>query len=444
MIDLPASFTDKMKTLLGSSYDDYIDSFNCRPYRGLRVNTSKISPEELKKRVSFDLVPVPWTDNGFYYEGSTREVSSNPYYYLGLYYLQEPSAMAPAALLPVAKGDRVLDLCAAPGGKTTQLALGIQEEGLLISNDVSASRAKALVKNIELQGLKNTVVTCESAGKLASVFPEFFDKILIDAPCSGEGMFRSGGRRMVEAWKRNGPDYFSVIQREIAACAVSMLKPGGMMLYSTCTFDPSEDEQIIAYLLDTFSDLKVIELPEIEGVVHGDPSFCGSDHSEIRNTARFYPHKIRGEGHFAALLQKEGNLIRSPQKESIRVDRDFGKGKAARRVRLEIPGEVKDLQNIRFLRSGLLLGEIKNDKLIPSQSLAMTIKESPYPVLELSLSDQRAVRYLKGESLILEDADGSYDNGIILIRIDGFPAGWGQVSGRRIKNKLLPAWRLQS
>lgn len=189
-MNLPDAFQEKMKKLLGEEeYRAYLASFEQKNKSGLRVNTSKISVEEFLKITPFELEPVPWTENGFYYE-SSKQPAKHPYYFAGLYYLQEPSAMSPAAFLPVKAGDKVLDLCAAPGGKTTELGVKLKGEGVLVTNDISHSRAKALLKNVELFGIPNVMVFSESPAKLANKFGGYFDKILIDAPCSGEGMFR--------------------------------------------------------------------------------------------------------------------------------------------------------------------------------------------------------------------------------------------------------------
>lgn len=231
---LPEAFLKEMEQLLGDEYEAYIKSYEEAWKPGLRVNTLKIMPEEFKNLSHLELTPVDWTEKGFYYEDTERP-ARHPFYYAGLYYLQEPSAMAPAAVLPVEPGDKVLDVCAAPGGKSTELAAKLQGKGMLVSNDISYSRARALLKNLELAGAENISVLSEEPGKLAAVWPEFFDKILVDAPCSGEGMFRRE-EDMVKDWVSRGPSYYSSIQREILEQAVAMLKPGGMMLYSTCTF----------------------------------------------------------------------------------------------------------------------------------------------------------------------------------------------------------------
>ena len=245
-MNLPSAFEEKMKYLLGTEYDDYLNCFDEPRHYGLRINTAKISVEDFLKISPWPLEKVPWIHNGFYYDGENCQPAKHPYYYAGLYYLQEPSAMTPADRLPIEPGDRVLDVCAAPGGKATELGARLNGTGVLAANDLSNSRAKGLLKNIELMGIGNVLVLSEEPGKLIPYFTEYFDKILIDAPCSGEGMFRKD-RKMIRAWEEHGPDYFSKIQRSIITQAAQMLRPGGMILYSTCTFSPEENEQTIEY-----------------------------------------------------------------------------------------------------------------------------------------------------------------------------------------------------
>ena len=242
-LKLSEEYLNRMRDLLGEEeFSAYLKSFDEERLYGLRVNTAKVTPEAFPELVSWDLKPVPWIPNGFYYEGTERP-AKDPYYYAGLYYLQEPSAMTPAMLLPVEPGDRVLDLCGAPGGKSTELGVRLAGKGVLISNDISNSRAKALLKNLELWGISNICVTSETPDKLADVFGPWFDKILIDAPCSGEGMFRKDDD-MVKSYEERGPEYYSEIQKEITDQAVRMLAPGGLLLYSTCTFSRCEDEEM--------------------------------------------------------------------------------------------------------------------------------------------------------------------------------------------------------
>lgn len=224
-MQLPETFLEQMKLLLGTDYDAWLESYEKKSFAGLRFNTGKTNREAWENTLSpFELRRVSWTGNG-YYIGEDAKASRHPYYFAGLYYLQEPSAMAPAAVLPVEPGDKVLDLCAAPGGKSTELGAKLKGEGLLVSNDISNSRAKALLKNLELFGIPNICVTSETPEKLASVFGPYFDKILVDAPCSGEGMFRKDPD-LIKSWQERGPEYYAPIQRQILASAVSHAKAG--------------------------------------------------------------------------------------------------------------------------------------------------------------------------------------------------------------------------
>ena len=248
---LPEAFQKKMKAILGEEYDDFLAGFEKPRHYGLRVNTAKITVEEFKELVPFHLTQIPWVENGFYYEEEDAP-TRHPYYYAGLYYIQEPSAMTTASRLPVGPGERVLDLCAAPGGKATELGAKLKGKGMLLANDISNSRAKGLLKNLELFGMKNMLVTDEKPAKLAQRFPAFFNKILLDAPCSGEGMFRKE-EALARDWTPEKSAELSDIQKDLVLKAADMLRPGGMLLYSTCTFSPEENEQTIEYLLQELS-----------------------------------------------------------------------------------------------------------------------------------------------------------------------------------------------
>lgn len=303
---LPVEFTEKMQKLLGDEFNSFIDCYKDKHNAGLRINTLKTGPEQIKELLPVDVSPVAWINNGFYYD-ECEQPAKHPFYYAGLYYIQEPSAMTPASLLPVKPGMKVLDLCAAPGGKSTELGAKLKGKGVLVANDISNSRAKALLKNIEVFGISNPIVVSEAPEKLTTVFEEYFDCILVDAPCSGEGMFRKS-HAIIKNWQQYGTEYYAKLQRQILPNAVRMLKPGGYMIYSTCTFSVDEDEASLKFILDEYPDMHVVpaisqEDERFKGFVHADAGLVDGP-EEINNALRLYPHRIKGEGHFVALLRK--------------------------------------------------------------------------------------------------------------------------------------------
>ena len=458
-LKLSEEYLNRMRDLLGEEeFSAYLKSFDEERLYGLRVNTAKVTPEAFPELVSWDLKPVPWIPNGFYYEGTERP-AKDPYYYAGLYYLQEPSAMTPAMLLPVEPGDRVLDLCGAPGGKSTELGVKLAGKGVLISNDISNSRAKALLKNLELWGISNICVTSETPDKLADVFGPWFDKILIDAPCSGEGMFRKDDD-MVKSYEERGPEYYSEIQKEITDQAVRMLAPGGLLLYSTCTFSRCEDEEIICHILENHQEMELIRLPLFEGASGG----IGLD-----GCIRLFPHKIKGEGHFISLLRKNGGGAERTAAGSRERSRTEPQGKKASALPTELtdflalmnrefddsrimikndsvyylPENFVPAKELRYLRTGLLLGELKNKRFEPGQALAMTLHAEEFrQTISWKKEDDRVIRYLKGETISLTPEEGPV-KGWCLVCVDGYPLGFAKGTGMALKNKYYPGWRWQ-
>lgn len=456
-LKLSEEYLNRMRDLLGEEeFSAYLKSFDEERLYGLRVNTAKVTPEAFPELVSWDLKPVPWIPNGFYYEGTERP-AKDPYYYAGLYYLQEPSAMTPAMLLPVEPGDRVLDLCGAPGGKSTELGVKLAGKGVLISNDISNSRAKALLKNLELWGISNICVTSETPDKLADVFGPWFDKILIDAPCSGEGMFRKDDD-MVKSYEERGPEYYSEIQKEITDQAVRMLAPGGLLLYSTCTFSRCEDEEIICHILENHQEMELIRLPLFEGASGG----IGLD-----GCIRLFPHKIKGEGHFISLLRKNGGGAERTAAGSRERSGTEPQGKKAPALPTELtdflalmnrefdnsrimikndsvyylPENFAPAKELRYLRTGLLLGELKNKRFEPGQALAMTLHAEEFrQSISWKKEDDRVIRYLKGETISLTPEEGPV-KGWCLVCVDGYPLGFAKGTGMALKNKYYPGWR---
>lgn len=459
---LPKAFDERIRTQLGDEYEDYIRCFDNDMYHGIRVNTSKISVEEFLKISPFELEPVPWTKNGFYYDHRKYTPSKHPYYYAGLYYIQEPSAMTPASVLDIDDGDIVLDICAAPGGKSTELAAKLGGAGILISNDISNSRAKALLKNLELFGIGNMCVVSEPPNNLSRAFEGVFDKILIDAPCSGEGMFRKSAS-MMTAWENNGTELFAGLQRGILNEACKMLKSGGKLLYSTCTFSPEEDEKSVEYLLSIDPSMHLIDFPKYEKFDDGNPSWGDTGNTDITKCARLWPHHLKGEGHFIALFEKnKGSCAKGCSAYSFRpykCDEDFSgfiehvsEDAGIRLDRIEenkgrlyyIADDMPDVKGLRLLRHGLFLGEVKKNRFEPSQSLAMYLKADQFDnTVSMSADDIRVIKYLKGETIELDD-DSNIVNGYVLVCVDGYPLGWAKNNRGVLKNKYLSGWRMMS
>ena len=448
---LPEAFQKKMKAILGEEYDDFLAGFEKPRHYGLRVNTAKITVEEFKELVPFHLTQIPWVENGFYYEEEDAP-TRHPYYYAGLYYIQEPSAMTTASRLPVGPGERVLDLCAAPGGKATELGAKLFGEGLLVANDISASRVKALLKNIEVMGIPNSFLLNEVPAKIAEQFPAYFDKILVDAPCSGEGMFRKN-EQACEEWSPENVQICAARQQEILACAASMLRPGGRMVYSTCTFAPEENEGTISRFLEQHPQFHIVPVKKYPGMADGVAAWTKHPAAEIGDTIRLFPHHLHGEGHFVAVLEKEGTvsenyrgycangeekpLAKGEAKAYLAGLQEFlGKIPADDAGRLLLFGEQLYLmpehmpatRRLHVLRPGLHLGTVKKNRLEPAHALALAI--SPQEACHswnLSVDEARA--YLAGQTFPAEGEKGWY-----LITVDGYSLGWGKLAGFVMKN----------
>lgn len=410
--------------------------------------------------------------------------------------------MTPASRLVSKPGDRVLDLCAAPGGKATELGAHLHGKGVLVANDISASRAKALLKNIEVFGIRNSFVVNEVPAKLAENFPEFFDKILVDAPCSGEGMFRKDPA-VAKVWDGNKPFECAKQQKEIITRAAQMLAPGGDMLYSTCTFSPEENEQVIQFLLDSRDDMEIREIQPYEGFAPGRPEAANGT-PDLKKCVRIWPHKMAGEGHFLALLHKkapgetagaqENDRNGHPNRETM-VDEHKnqvegtisdikGIGKPEIKALTEffadvsmemnwkqvevrkgqvylVPEALGTRKGLVFLRNGLYLGEIRKDRFEPSQSFAMALKKKEYmAVIDLDYSDVRVEKYLRGETLEVDDivernlqkAEEMHnakamkkrlEKGWQLVCVNGYPLGWGKLVNGTLKNKYHAGWRMK-
>lgn len=447
IVSLDNKFLDNMKYILGNEYDDYINSFNNTFHRGLRANTLKISKEDLKKILCDEFESINWCDDGMYFKSTFRPAKSY-YYNAGLFYIQEPSAMAPVEILNVEKGDFVLDMCGAPGGKSTQISSKLKGSGLLISNDYSVSRAKVMAKNLELMGASNYIVLAEEQSKLRNRFINFFDKILVDAPCSGEGMFRKDFD-LIKNWSEDTVVKYSQLQENLLNNAKDMLKKDGIIVYSTCTLNLEENEKVIENFLKTNKEFSLLEIDvEKSNISKGFGSLTST---ELNKTARILPHKHRGEGHFIAKLKKNIGDV-SNCNTSYKVDKiknieffyDFIKEYLlfdilSDEYELKLHGtslfkvhkSIYDMSKIRVVRSGFYLGELKKNRFEPSQSLALFLKSSQFKtVLKLNYNDIRVEKYLKGETIECGD-----EKDWVLICLENYPLGFGKANNGKIKNK---------
>lgn len=415
---LPQDFLERMKTDLKEEYESFVESYEENPYSGLRVNTLKLPADEFKETVSFCGENVPWCPTGFYYEGKK---GNHPSSIAGLFYSQEPSAMIAAELADIQKGEKVLDLCAAPGGKSTQIAAKLCGEGLLVSNEINSGRAKILCENIQRLGIKNAVVTNMHPEKLEKTFEEFFDKIVVDAPCSGEGMFRKDETALQE-WSIEHTYSCAQRQKSILDSAYKMLSPSGSIVYSTCTFAKTENEEVCESFVEKHKDMECIKMH------------------------RLMPHKIKGEGHFSALFIKKGEkkqqkypqpdfaakanveLYRKFEKENLNTTLDGNFVSFGDYLYL-IPKEMISLDKIKCVCPGLLLGEIRKGRFIPSHHLCMSLKCEDFK-RKIFLCEDEISAYIKGETIKCESEKGY---GAMLYN-NKFPIGWYKYSDGYAKN----------
>ena len=452
-MNLPIEFEKKMKAFLGDEWNDFLYSYDNNRFQALRFNTLKVqSPEEIMRilkvlGISSDK-RVSWADEAYYFDENVRP-GKHPYHEMGLYYIQEPSAMSAAALLAPKPGMRVLDLCAAPGGKSTQLATYLGDSGLLVSNEINTQRSRILSQNIERMGIKNVIVTNEDSFVLASHFPGFFNAIQVDAPCSGEGMFRKLPEA-IEQWSMENVAICAARQKEILDNAAVMLKPGGVIVYSTCTFSKEENEDVIECFLERHSDFTLEEME------------------------RFWPHKVDGEGHFVAKLVRRGSVdidLKADRKtkknknsknrknetkpaltkENMKLlseflDETISEDMAAwiKNSRLVMFGEQLyrlpdmevDIKGLKVQRAGLHIGEFKKQRFEPSHSLALALKlNDAKNVVKLTCGNPQTIGFFNGQSVMLSDEQAAEcKKGWALVCVDGYTAGWGKVNGTQVKN----------
>ena len=420
---LPQVFLDRMKQQLGEEYPAFLNTLDRPRAVALRFNPLKGERPDLQ----FVGDPVPWEPEGFYYDPDSRP-GLHPFHEAGVYYLQEASAMAPVALLDPQPGEKVCDLCAAPGGKTTQIAGRMAGEGFLLCNEINPKRAKILSRNIERMGVANALVTNEHPQRLADRFVGFFDRVLIDAPCSGEGMFRKEEAAVTD-WSQETVEMCARRQAEILHSGAQMVRPGGRLVYSTCTFAPEEDEWAVEAFLETHPEfsLEAVEAPWFDCVKPG--------------MYRMWPHKLLGEGHFAAVLRKNGGEeadVEIPKGEKLPKEwavfaKELGirlpEGKAILfgQSLYWAPAEMPDIHRLKVLRPGLELGVCKKDRFEPAHALALWLKTclniQDYPAQSLELA-----AYMHG------DVVPSDKRGWCLVTADGYSIGWGKGDGNVLKN----------
>ena len=418
---LPELFLERMKKQLGEEYPAFLASLERPRAVALRFNPLKGKMPALP----FVGEPVPWEPMGFYYDPDTRP-GLHPYHEAGVYYLQEASAMAPVTLLDPQPGERICDLCAAPGGKTTQIAGRMQGEGFLLCNEINPKRARILSRNIERMGVANALVTNEHPQRLAERFAGFFDRVLIDAPCSGEGMFRKEEAAVTD-WSPEAVEMCARRQAEILHSGAALVRPGGRLVYSTCTFAPEEDELAIAGFLQTH--------PEFEAESVDAPWFACSGSGMYR----MWPHKLLGEGHFAAVLRKkgdepaEGNGCPGQKlpKEWLAFAKELGiclpEGKALSfgQSLYWAPVDMPELRGLKVERAGLELGVVKKDRFEPAHALALWLRRCENTV---DLDQEKAEIYMQGNVLETDR------RGWCLVTADGYSLGWGKGDGRQLKN----------
>ncbi len=446
---LPAIFEERMENLLGEKYPEFREALEMPPLFGLRINTLKISVDRFLELSPFRLRPIPWVPEGFYYDEGDRP-AKHPYYHAGLYYIQEPSAMAPVVLLDPQPGETVMDTCAAPGGKTCQIGARMRNQGLLFTNDLSATRAKALLHNVEVSGIRNAIVLCENPLKLAGRLSGKIDRVLVDAPCSGEGMFRKM-EGSIKLWSADKQEEYYGMQKPILEAAAVMVAPEGHLVYSTCTYNRHENEDaVFGFLKDN------LDFDQDSGPLPGaSPGFSGQEGEKPTAMYRLWPHMVQGEGHFVARLKRNG-------KEAVPKRRQISQGNAPEAFQafadrympgwkgegvyrqlderlMLVPSHDIDLAGIRILREGWLLGSIQKNRFEPSQALAMGLTPSEFSqTLDFSPEDPDLIRYIKGETV-----HRNAPKGWILITVSGYPLGWAKGMDGFLKNHYPASWRRQ-
>ena len=450
MKNLPEKFKERMKTLLKDEYDDFITAVNGEPVKGFRVNTDKISLEDFDKINIFGNEKIPYVKNGFYLD--YEKAGNHPYHHAGMIYIQEPGAMAPAECVEIEEDWKVLDMCASPGGKSTQIKNKLGEKGLLVSNEIIPSRCKILTGNIERLGLENCVTTCMDTSRLAKTFPETFDFIMVDAPCSGEGMFRKDDVA-IEEWSEENVKMCADRQAEILENAVKCLKDGGYIVYATCTFSLEENEMTVCNFLENHPEFELLPVNEdVKNYTSDGFFYDGCTCKNINFTRRFYPHKSKGEGQFMALLHNknvpyENKKIPPVKKEKI--DKSVYDFLDSTLVSYEKEKVVMYNGNPVYFTSdfeikkgtafmcGVTIGEIAKNYIKPHHQFFMAMGKDFKRKIELSADSEEIKKYLHGEEF-----ETSCENGWAVVMVDSCAAGGVKVSGGKAKNHYPKGLRI--
>lgn len=463
---LPLAFLARMAALLDEGFPSFLASLNQPPRSALRVNTLKLSVAEFQALSPWELEPVPWSGEGFLLPNNTS-AGLYPLHDAGLYYIQEPSTMAVVSLLAPQPGERILDLCASPGGKATHLAARLGGQGVLIANEIDRQRAEVLRRNLERWGVRNALVLSETPERLARRWPACFDRVVVDAPCSGEGMFRKNEQSRFH-WSESHVAGCALRQDNILKDAADLVRPGGLLAYATCTFAPEENEGVIWRFLQSHSEFDLEEPVWQPGFESGHPEWAewpehptSQPHAEaLRRAVRLWPHRLEGEGHFVALLRRAGEgpsaawdpplpaafsgaergvleafwqpLIDLPLPDQLLL---VDAGRAAQVY--APPPDAPDTGGLRVLQPGWHLGGLPKGRFEPSHSLALGLRSGEVNRrLDEPLGSEQIARYLRGETLAVPGPDGW-----LLICVEGFPLGWGKRVRDVIKNHYPKALR---
>ena len=451
MINLPQPFAERMKALLGNEYDDYLKALEQPPVRAFRVNTDKISVEEFEKINPFNTEKIPYVENGFYF--TDEKIGNHPYHHAGMIYVQEPGAMAPAECVDIDPDWCVLDMCSAPGGKSSQLKNKLGEKGVLVSNEIVPSRCKILTGNVERLGLKNVATTCMDSGKIARIFEGAFDLIMVDAPCSGEGMFRKEEIAVAE-WSEDNVSLCAERQKEILANAVKALKNGGYIVYATCTFSLEENEKTVDWFLENYPEFELVRVTErVEKSTCDGIKFTGCRSENLDLCRRFYPHKSRGEGQFMAVLHNTnsgGFSVPKSRKKSGKIDSvitdflgDALVGYDGEKVLIHKGNPVYfdpdfSVDGVTVFACGVTIGEVRKNYIQPHHQFFMAMGDNFKRKIQLSADSEEVKRYLHGEEI---EADCA--NGWAVVMVDGCSLGGAKVVNGRAKNHYPKGLRIK-